>query len=115
MSHYICNLLHLPSRRAAKKPLLTPRHKELRVAFAKKYSAMPLENIRSILWSDEATFTVTGTCGGRVRRPVNSDRYEPRYTLKTKSPSFSDGMGRLLLSWSRQISVSGERCYHERS
>lgn len=83
VSHYICKVLHLPSRRAAKKPLLTPRHKELRVAFAKKYSALPLENIRSILWSDEATFTVTGTSSGRVRRPVNSDRYDPRYTLKT--------------------------------
>lgn len=83
VSRYIHDSLALPSRRAACKPLLTARHKANRVKFAKKYIEWPLEKIRSILWSDESVFTVTGTPRARVRRPVGADRHDPRYTVKT--------------------------------
>lgn len=83
VSRYLKEQLDLPSRRAARKPLLKPYHKVKRLAFARKYLAWPIANIRTILWSDESTFTVTGTSLGRVRRPRNSDRYDPRYTIKT--------------------------------
>lgn len=84
VSRYVKKKLNLPSRRAARKPLLKPNHKLKRIVFARKYSAWSIENIRSILWSDESTFTVTGTPTGRVRRPRNSDRYDERYTVKTQ-------------------------------
>lgn len=105
VSRYIKKTLKIPSRRAAKKPRLTDSHKKARIAFAKKYSALPLEKIRAILWSDESVFTVTGTGSGRVRRPVGADRYDPRYILETvKHPqtvmvwgSFSyHGVGKLV-------------------
>lgn len=83
VSRYVRKKLNLPSRRAARKPLLKPKQKLKRIAYARKYSAWPIDNIRSILWSDESTFTVTDTPTGRVRRPRNSDRYDERYTVKT--------------------------------
>ena len=53
VSRYCKKDLDLPSRTAARKPLLTPRHITNRLSFAKKYIQWPIEKIRSILWSDE--------------------------------------------------------------
>ena len=83
VSRYCKKDLVLPSRTAARKPLLTPRHIANRLSFAKKYIQWPIEKIRSILWSDESVFTVSGTRFARVRRPKGSDRYDPKYTVKT--------------------------------
>lgn len=83
VSRYIHDELDLPSRRAARKPLLTVRHKKNRVTFAKKCLSWPQDKIRSILWSDESTFTVTGTPYRYVRRPRGADRYDPLYTVKS--------------------------------
>lgn len=83
VSRYCRKELDLPSRTAARKPLLTPRHIANRLSFAKKYLQWPIEKIRSILWSDESVFTVSGTQFARVRRPKGSDRYDPKYTVKT--------------------------------
>lgn len=82
VSRYIHELA-LPSRRAARKPLLTARHKKNRIAFAKKCLSWPLDKVRSVLWSDESTFTVTGTPYRYVRRPKGADRYDPLYTVKS--------------------------------
>ncbi|KAG7165129.1 putative Transposable element Tcb1 transposase-like 8, partial [Homarus americanus] len=54
------NGLGFKSFRARRKPLLTKRQKENRVKFCKKYEVWDLETWRSVLWSDEATFSVTG-------------------------------------------------------
>ncbi|KAG7175977.1 Transposable element Tc1 transposase-like 15 [Homarus americanus] len=62
------------SFRARRKPLLTKRQKENRVKFCKKYEVWDLETWRSVLWSDEATFSVTGSSGGRVYRPPTQTR-----------------------------------------
>ncbi|MPC73648.1 hypothetical protein E2C01_067984 [Portunus trituberculatus] len=45
VSHYIHDYLDLPSRRAARKPLLTARHKKNRVTFAKNCLLWPLDKI----------------------------------------------------------------------
>lgn len=75
--------MDLPSRSAARKPLLTAHHKANRLAFAKAHKDWPLDKIRRILWSDESVFTVSGTKHGKVRRPRGADRYDPQYTVKT--------------------------------
>ncbi|KAG7177856.1 Transposable element Tc1 transposase-like 1, partial [Homarus americanus] len=75
--------LGFKSFRARRKPLLTKRQKENRVKFCKKYEVWDLETWRSVLWSDEATFSVTGSNGGRVYRPPHSDAHLPQYTVKT--------------------------------
>ena len=42
-----------------------------------------METWRKVLWSDEATFTVTGCGHHRVYRRPDSDPLDPRYTVKT--------------------------------
>lgn len=54
-----------------------------RIAFAKKYKEWDLNTWRSVLWSDDATFTVTGSSWGRVYRQPNTDPHQPQYTYKT--------------------------------
>ncbi|XP_042228798.1 uncharacterized protein LOC121870891 [Homarus americanus] len=61
--------LGFKSFRARRKPLLTKKQKENRVKFCKKYEVWDLETWKSVLWSNEATFSVTGSSGGRVYRP----------------------------------------------
>lgn len=77
------DVLKFRSFRARKKPLLTSVHKKKRVSFAKKYQVWDLSTWRKVLWSDEATFNVTGSADSRVYRPPNSDPHDPRYTQKT--------------------------------
>ena len=66
-----------------RKPLLTVAQKKKRISFAKKYSVWTLEEWRKVLWSDEATFTVSGCGHSRVYRRPDSDPLDPRYTVKT--------------------------------
>ncbi|XP_042216883.1 uncharacterized protein LOC121862631 [Homarus americanus] len=69
--------------RPRRKPLLTAAQKKKRITFAKKYSVWSLQDWRNVLWSDEATFTVSGCGHDRVYRRPDSDPLDPRYTVKT--------------------------------
>ena len=71
------------SFRARKKPLINEGQKKRRVAFAKKYSTWTQEQFRTLLWSDEATFCVSGVSASRVYRYPGSDPHLPQYTDKT--------------------------------
>ena len=63
-----------PSRRAAKKPLLTPLMKNKRLLWCISRMDWTPERWEEVLWSDESTFRlIRGTCQ-RVRRPFGSDR-----------------------------------------
>ncbi|XP_068240528.1 uncharacterized protein [Palaemon carinicauda] len=73
----------LCSYKACEKPLLTAVQKQKRVVFAKKYSAWDPIKWRDVLWTDEATFNVTGSGAKRVYRPSGSDPHLPQYTSKT--------------------------------
>ena len=76
------------SFRALKKPLLTQKQKEKRVKFCKKYAVWDLEDWKTVLWSDESTFTVTGNASKTVYRLPGSDPNLAQYTVKTvKHPS----------------------------
>lgn len=82
VQRYVLRDLGLFSRCAARKPLLTDQHKLKRLNFAIRYKDWPVEKFRSILWSDESVFRVSGTSFAKVRRPKHSDRYDPRYTVQ---------------------------------
>ena len=76
------------------KPLLSRRHKNRRVKLTQKYNTWTKEQLLSVLWSDEATFTVTYNTGDRVYRHKGSDDpLDPRYVQHTKTPTFFNGMG----------------------
>ena len=75
--------LLLRSFKARKKPLLTLKQKAKRVAFARKYLTWDEEKWQQVLWTDEATFSVTGAGSKRVYRPSGSDPHLPQYTSKT--------------------------------
>lgn len=85
--HCVQQALHddlgFKSYHARRKPLLTEKQKKNRIRFCKKYSVWDLETWRSVLWSDEATFTVTGTSYGRVYRQPHTDPHLSQFTVKT--------------------------------
>jgi hypothetical protein len=76
--------LNLPSRKMAKKPLLTQRMKDQRLAFAMQYRHWGIEEWKKVMFSDESHFELHfGEKFSRCRRPVGSDRFDPRFTQKT--------------------------------
>jgi hypothetical protein len=103
--------LGLPSRKMAKKPLLTDRMKLQRLEFARLYGKWGLEERRKVMFSDESHFELRfGSRSWRCRRPVGSDRYAERFTMKTVKPppppkSWSGGAsaGRRVEGWSSSI------------
>ena len=108
------------SRRPVKKPLLTKVQQGRRVTFAKKYLAWPDNKWLDVLWSNEATFSVTCNNGVRVYRRSGSDPLDPRYVHGTlKHPdslmvwgSFSGrGLGTLVVL-PRNIRVN-QHVYYE--
>lgn len=70
-------------RAPRRKPILTAVQKKKRLMFCRKYLAWDPEKWKKVLWSDEATFTVTGNRGGKVRLRPGSDPYLPKYTEGT--------------------------------
>ena len=73
----------MPSRSPAQKPFLTDRMRKQRLNFAKQFIEWTPEMWENVVWSDESTFRCISERQGRVRRPVGSDRYDPRYTSQT--------------------------------
>lgn len=83
LQHRLQKDLGIPSRRAAKKTLLTPRMAKKRIDFAKRYLHFTEEDWMKVMFSDESTFKCIRSAGGRVRRPKSTSRYNPRYTVAT--------------------------------
>ena len=77
------DVLKLPCRSAAKKPLLTKAMKKKRLAFCHKYKHWTQEQWSHVMFSDESMFKCIRAASTKVRRPVNSNRYDPRFTVKT--------------------------------
>lgn len=80
VQHYIHDDLQYLSHRPLPKPELTERQRRNRLIFAKKYKEWDVVKWRSVLWSDEAMFCVTGNPSGRVYRRRGSDPIDPKYT-----------------------------------
>jgi hypothetical protein len=79
----------LPSRRAAKKPLLTEAMKLKRLAFAKKYRSWTASEWRNVMYSDESTFSLVNSRSVTVRRGKQMNRYKHRFVVKTVKHSAS--------------------------
>jgi hypothetical protein len=63
--------LKLPSRKMAKKPLLSQRMKDQRLAFAMEYRDWGVDKWRDVMFSDESHFELhLRDKHGRCRRPV---------------------------------------------
>ena len=100
--HRLQKDLGLPSRRAAKKPMLTRTMKKKRLNFCKKYADWSSESWKKVMFSDESTFRLVRGGSKIIRRPRNVSRYDPKFTVKTvKHPesvmvwgAFSGNMGR---------------------
>ncbi len=75
--------LALPSRKMAKKPLLTNKMKEKQLAFCNQYRHWTAEQWRGVMFSDESHFELNSFRRTLCRRPVGSDRLDPRFTKKT--------------------------------
>lgn len=72
------------ARSPRKVPLLTKKHLQARIKFAKSHADWPATKWRNILWTDESKIVLFGGTGSRqyVRRPPNTE-YLPQYTVKT--------------------------------
>ncbi len=75
--------LALPSRKMAKKPVLTEKMREKRISFCRQYGHWTAEEWKKVMFSDESHFELNTFRRGLCRRPVGSDRFDPRYTRKT--------------------------------
>ena len=64
----------LVSRFAARKPLLTRRHRALRLAFAKKYVKKPQEFWANVLFTDETRIAIRNDCSRTRLRRKNGER-----------------------------------------
>lgn len=75
---------NLYARSPRKVPLLTQKHVDARLKFAKSHMDWPPQKWRNILWTDESKIVLFGGTGSRqyVRRPPNTE-YQPQYTTKT--------------------------------
>jgi transposase len=81
--------LKLPSRAAAKKPMLTKAMVKKRLSFCKKYRHWTVDQWRKVMFSDESTFRIVNARGAKVRRPKTVSRYKHRYTIPTVKHSAS--------------------------
>ena len=66
-----------------RKLILTTLQRKKRILFSKIYLAGEPEKWKKLLWSDKATFTVTGNRGGKVRLQVSWDPYHHKNTEGT--------------------------------
>ena len=83
IQHRLQKDLSLPSRRPAPKPLLTQKMKAKRLDFAKRYVDWTTEQWSKVMFSDESRFVTFSNRRRSVRRPLGSDRNDPRFTQKT--------------------------------
>lgn len=65
-SQTVRNRIHeqgFQGRVCRKKPFLTKKHKQRRLAFAKKYVDMPIEFWKKVIWSDESKYNLISSDG----------------------------------------------------
>ncbi len=75
--------LNLPSRKMSAKPVLTEKMKEKRLIFARQYGHWTVDDWKGVMFSDESHFELNTFRRQICRRPIGSDRFDPRFTRKT--------------------------------
>jgi arsenate reductase-like glutaredoxin family protein len=83
IQHALQKHLKMPSRVAALKPLLTEKMKKRRMAFCNKYKSWKEADWSTVMYSDESMFRCIRAMRSRVRRPIGSNHYDSRFTVKT--------------------------------
>ena len=83
IQHICQKTLALPSRKMAKKPVLTEQMKEKRMTFCHQYGHWTVDDWKMVMFSDESHFELNTFRRGLCRRPVGSDRFDVRFTRKT--------------------------------
>jgi hypothetical protein len=73
--------LKMPSRAAAKKPLLTAAMVKKRIAFCKKHLRWTDDDWDKVMFSDESTFKLINPRAQRVRRLAGVNRYKQGYVV----------------------------------
>lgn len=73
----------LASRRAAKKPLLTPKNVKDRLAFCRKYEGWTTEQWGKVMFSDESPFPLFGPCGKSIVRRRTGERFNKDCVIPT--------------------------------
>jgi arsenate reductase-like glutaredoxin family protein len=63
--------------------MLTKAMKQKRISFCKKYEQWTSEQWSKVMFSDESMFKTIASRPKHVRRPPGSNRYDPKYTIKT--------------------------------
>lgn len=81
--HRLQKELGMPSRHAAKKPFLDAKMRKKRVEFCKQHMNWTVDDWKTVLFSDESSFLTFRSCPRMVRRPLGSDRMDPKFTIKT--------------------------------
>ena len=90
MQDHLCRRLGFVSRVARPKPVLTDRHKKLRLAFAQRTKNWSREDWRKVVWSDESRFKVCEMLPKKVRRPHYKkgsnygNPFDSKYLMATK-------------------------------
>lgn len=110
--------LGLPSRKPAKKPLLTQKMKMKRLAFAKKHINWSEQQWMDVMFSDESTFRIVNSRSVTVRRSKTMSRYKSKFTIPTVKHSagvmvwgcYSGRVGRGGLYFlPKNVTMNGER------
>lgn len=83
--HHLQGDLGLPSRRAAKKPLLKEAMKK-RLTFCKKYQDCTSEKGKAAMFSDKSALSVASGDSMAVHRPGAASRYDPKFTVESAKP-----------------------------
>ncbi len=73
--------LGVPSRSAAKKPLLTAWMAKKRLSFCKKYRSWTVHDWECVMFSDESMFRLVNPRVQKDRGPTLSNRYKWRYVV----------------------------------
>lgn len=81
--------LGIPSRCAAKKPLLTGKMIKKRLSFCRKHRSWTEKDWERVMFSDESTFWLINPRAQRVRRPTLANRYKQRYVVDNVKHSAS--------------------------
>jgi transposase len=75
--------LGMPSRSAAKKPLLTAKIVKKRLIFCKKHRSWSEKDWETVMFSDESTFRLINPRAQKVRRSSMTSRYKQHYTIRS--------------------------------
>lgn len=81
--------LHYRKVKARTKPHVNETQRKRRRDFAKKHKDWDLVDWRKVLWTDEATFSISDTRGTKVWRPPGTSACDPHYTVtRVKHPPY---------------------------